>query len=253
MVPSCERVQVSPCTLTEVGGVAASQRTARWAWRVAALGRPGAQSPALLTLIPACAASVSLDDLHGASVSSGGRRLILAGHLLVRKGSRWVVVVAGGGTTRRPQPSHGGCRPALEQLTSAKAIGRGRCASRRFCASGELSPAVEVVTARSQSLDALIPATIFSRGTWGVFWRLPALPWCTQSPEDPANLLHNGEQVGADPWCNVASSDSPTAFKLNVNPEVKMDPRSPLGRLWKVFFFSLSLFLSSRSNAANWE
>lgn len=74
---------------------------------------------------------------------------------------------------------------------------------------GELTPGVEVFRAGSQSLDALITATIISSGTLRVFWRLPVLPWCTQLPEDPANLLHNGEQVGTDPWCNVTSSDYP--------------------------------------------
>lgn len=87
-----------------------------------------------VALIPACAAPLSLDDLHGASVSSGRRRLIPAGHLLVPKTSRW-----GGGRGGEPdfyKPSHGGCRPALEQLTSAKEISRGRSASRGFCTRG---------------------------------------------------------------------------------------------------------------------
>lgn len=52
----------------------------------------------------------------------------------------WFGRAPGGIRLLQRAPSHGGCRPAPEQLTSAKQIGRGRSASRRYCVRGELTP-----------------------------------------------------------------------------------------------------------------
>lgn len=47
----------------------------------------------------------------------------------------------------------------------------------------------------SQDLHLINNNTVFFKWALQNFWRFLAFTWCTQSPEVPANLLHNGGQV----------------------------------------------------------
>lgn len=64
------------------------------------------KSPSSVTLIPACAASFSLDDLHGTSVRRSRRRVFPTGHL-VRRSSGGNRVNTAGTEPRRPQAGTG--------------------------------------------------------------------------------------------------------------------------------------------------
>lgn len=65
------------------------------------------KSPSSVTLIPACAASFSLDDLHGTSVRRSRRRFFPTGHLPVRRSSGGNRVNTAGTESRRPRAGTG--------------------------------------------------------------------------------------------------------------------------------------------------
>lgn len=100
-------------------------------------------SPSSVTLIPACAASFSLDDLHGTSVRRSRRRFFPAGHLLVRRSSGGNRANPAGTESRRPQAGTGaadlGKRTRPQPVVAASVLRQGELFSgltAEVCASG---------------------------------------------------------------------------------------------------------------------
>lgn len=179
-----------PCILSQSGGIAASGEAS--AEQRGQTVRPGVslssavrnhKVPPLTDWSPACGAAFSLDDLHATSRRSSGRRFITAEHLLVRRCS--------------------GVRINTQRATSQTAA---------LQASGRLwsSWPGEQNTARCQILSPIVAASggadrglevtqlTINAYTWSFEHadrNILAFTWCTQSPEVPANLLHNGGQV----------------------------------------------------------
>lgn len=123
-----------PCKLSEVGGDAVSQRTECPAWSVPALGLTAAQESVLCNTDPRHVQPLSPWMTYTEPLTGE------AGVGSFQLDTCWFGGAAGGIGLPQRAPRHGGRRPAIDQLTSARELDRSRSSSRRSCAKGELTP-----------------------------------------------------------------------------------------------------------------